>query len=308
MKKIISLLIFLSIVFTGIIPVISLETNTEEEMVDKGTIFINGIEIEETFLIIEDFAKEKTADNRTVQTDRLIEVAYLPFQEIFEALGATVDLDSDTNNILINYLGELYICEFVVPNSYFPENKYITIRNENVSNGALGTYIQLNPMGAIGIYKMINDTIYLVQDAGQRLFETIGCSLEIDLEQKVLKIYSSSGVSITLNETPINFDVAPKIENDRVLVPMRAIFEALGAKVAWEEETKTAVAQKDGMELRIQIDSNIMYKNEQPITLDVPSRLIGDRTLVPIRVVAENFGANVEWDEENEIVMICTEA
>lgn len=307
MKKIISMLILFSIIFTVSIPVISFETNAEEKVADKGTIFVNGVEIEDQFLIVEGLAKERTEDNRLVQTDRSIEVAYIPFQEIFEKLGATVDCEEDTNNILINYLGDIYICEVVVPDSYSPDDKYITIRNENINNGALGNYIQLNPMGAIGNCKIINDTIYLAQDAGQRLFETLGCSFDIDVEQRILKIYSPSGVGVTLNGTPINFDVTPRIENDCVLVPMRAIFEALGAQVDWEEETKTAVAQKDGLELRIQIDSDTMYKNGEPIRLDTPSRLIDDSTLVPIRAVSESFGAKVEWNEENKIVMISTE-
>lgn len=71
-----------------------------------------------------------------------------------------------------------------------------------------------------------------------------------------------------------------------------------------EEETETVVAQKDGQELRIQIDSDTMYKNGEAVKLDAPARLEGDRTLVPIRAVSEAFGADVAWDEEKEVVEI----
>lgn len=76
---------------------------------------------------------------------------------------------------------------------------------------------------------------------------------------KPYRFPEDEGILVALNREKLTFDVAPKMENDRVLVPMRAIFEALGAKVDWEEETETTVAQKDGQELQIQINSDTMY-------------------------------------------------
>ena len=119
------------------------------------------------------------------------------------------------------------------------------------------------------------------------------------------QIFASTDViTVFVDGEQINFDVDPVTENDRTLVPMRAIFEALGATVTWDETTQTAIAVKDVNTIKITIDSNIMYKNEESIILDVPARMIEDRTLVPIRAVSESLDAAVDWIEETQQVII----
>lgn len=306
-KKTISLLICLSVVFIGMIFIVSVGTDVEGEMVDEGVIFINGVKIECMFPIREDFVWERTADNRMVQTDKVIEIMDFPFQTILEELGSTVTLEESTGNIYFDYAGIDYVCKLQeLERSGFSTLYFIRIcefENEDSINNA--DYIQLNPMSADGSYCTIDNITYLTQDTGQRLFEALGCTVEIDLEQRILKIYSSSGVSITLNGTPINFDVAPIIENGRTLVPLRAIFEALGAIVEWNDDTQTVTAQKDDITVSLQIGSNELIKNgHERITLDVSAQLIGGRTLVPTRAIAGSFGAVVEWDEDTKTVTI----
>ena len=114
-------------------------------------------------------------------------------------------------------------------------------------------------------------------------------------------------ITTYLNNEQLNFDILPITENDRTLVPMRAIFEALGAEVEWENETQTATATKEGITVSVTIDSNRMLKNGEEIELDVPARLVGDsRTLVPLRAISEAFGCRVEWDEALQRVDIYT--
>jgi len=114
----------------------------------------------------------------------------------------------------------------------------------------------------------------------------------------------SADIDVKINGASIEFDQPPIIEEGRTLVPMRAIFEALGAEVVWDGDTQTAIGTKDDIEIRITIDNNIMYKNGTEIVLDTPSRLVGDRTLVPVRAIAESFGAVVDWDEDSRTVQI----
>ena len=114
-------------------------------------------------------------------------------------------------------------------------------------------------------------------------------------------------INIYLNNKRLNFDIEPITEGDRTLVPMRAIFEALGAEVEWENETQTATATKNGITVSVTIDSNKMQKNGEEIELDVPARLVEDsRTLVPLRAISEAFGCQVEWDEALQRVDIYT--
>ncbi|MBR5586889.1 MAG: leucine-rich repeat protein [Clostridia bacterium] len=118
----------------------------------------------------------------------------------------------------------------------------------------------------------------------------------------------SDEVIITLDGKPIvgNIDQPPIIENGRTLVPLRVIFEALGAEVTWEDETQTVGATKGDTVISLQIGSAEMKINDTVKTLDVPAKLVNSRTLVPVRAVAEAFGCKVGWDGVTNTVIIET--
>lgn len=111
-------------------------------------------------------------------------------------------------------------------------------------------------------------------------------------------------IHVQVDGTEIAADVPPVMESDRVLVPMRSIFEALGASVTWEESTGTAVARKGQIEVELSIDQKVMKKNGNSIELDVPARMINDRTMVPVRAVSEALEAAVTWVDESATVQI----
>ncbi len=113
-------------------------------------------------------------------------------------------------------------------------------------------------------------------------------------------------IRVMVDGAELAFDVDPVIENDRTLVPMRLIFEALGAKVDWDEATRTALAVKGDVKISITIDSAELMKNSKAVALDAPARLIGGRTLVPVRAVSEGMGAKVDWNEASRMVQIVT--
>ena len=101
-----------------------------------------------------------------------------------------------------------------------------------------------------------------------------------------------------------NYFFKPVIENDRTLVPMRAIFEALGAEVSWYPEDRTIVAVRGDTTVYMQMDDWYMSVNDEWIALDAPPRIVNDRTLIPLRAVAEAFGAQVGWDEATQTVTV----
>lgn len=112
-------------------------------------------------------------------------------------------------------------------------------------------------------------------------------------------------IRVTLNGEEIAFtDCEPVMREDRVLVPLRAIFTALGAQVEWDDATQTVTSIKDGMTVKMTIGDSIMYKNGTAEEIDVPAQLIGERTLVPVRAVAQSFGALVDWDDYTQTVII----
>ncbi len=111
-------------------------------------------------------------------------------------------------------------------------------------------------------------------------------------------------VSVFVNGTRVNFDVAPTIIDGRTLVPLRAIFESLGATVEWDDFTKTVTGTKDGTTIKMTVGQNTFTVNDEVKTLDVPSQIIDGRTLVPVRAISESFGVDVEWHAEIKTVCV----
>lgn len=112
---------------------------------------------------------------------------------------------------------------------------------------------------------------------------------------------------VFVNGEKLNVDVYPKIESDRTLVPLRGVFEALGANVSWDDSIKTVTATKGDITINLQIGSNILYKNGEPIEIDVPAKIENSRTLVPLRAVSEALECMVSWDGVDRVVNIATE-
>ncbi|MBR5527945.1 MAG: peptidylprolyl isomerase [Clostridia bacterium] len=119
-------------------------------------------------------------------------------------------------------------------------------------------------------------------------------------------VFASDGITVYVDGMPVDFDVQPQIISDRTMVPMRAIFEAIGAEVTWDSETSTALSKRGDDDVRITIGENKIVKNGEDIAIDVPACIVDSRTLVPVRAVAESFGCDVFWDGENRIVRVVT--
>ncbi|KUG05283.1 hypothetical protein ASZ90_017356 [hydrocarbon metagenome] len=110
--------------------------------------------------------------------------------------------------------------------------------------------------------------------------------------------------TVNLNGQQLSFDVPPTIENGRTLVPLRAIFEAMGATVTWDQNTRTATAVKDGTTVVLKIGSTTPTINGQVKQLDVPAKIVNGRTLAPLRFIGEAFGGTVEWNQASQLISI----
>jgi len=114
-------------------------------------------------------------------------------------------------------------------------------------------------------------------------------------------------IKVLLDGDELEFDVPPQLISGRTMVPMRVIFEALGADVDWDPATRKITAIKEDLVITLTIGSNVLTRNGEDIQLDVPARLTGGRTLVPIRAVSESFGAEVDWVPATRTVVITTD-
>lgn len=115
-------------------------------------------------------------------------------------------------------------------------------------------------------------------------------------------------ISVEIDGKQIEFDVQPVIEDGHTLVPFRKVLESLGAKVIWNDESKTAYAQKDGTVVSIKQNERYIYKDGGEIALETPARKIGGRMLIPVRAVSEAFGYDVTWDGATQTVIITSAA
>ena len=116
----------------------------------------------------------------------------------------------------------------------------------------------------------------------------------------------SNDITVTYDGENISFDVQPEIVDDRVMVPMRTIFETFGAKVKWDSDTQTITAKKKSKTIQMTIGSNDMTKNDETYSSDVAPIIEDGRTLVPIRAISDMLGLDVEWNEKNNTVTITT--
>ncbi len=96
----------------------------------------------------------------------------------------------------------------------------------------------------------------------------------------------------------------PLIRNERTLVPIRAVIEAFGGTVGWDGATNSAILEMNGDTVRLVLDSTTAYLNDEPCTLDVAPVAINERTMLPIRFVAESFGLGVAWDGATSTVSV----
>ena len=100
----------------------------------------------------------------------------------------------------------------------------------------------------------------------------------------------------------------PVIVNDRTLVPIRAIIEAVGGTVDWEQNTQTTTLSYNSDAIRLTIDSTTAYLNDEASELDAAPAIINDRTMLPIRFIAESFKFTVGWDEATQTVTVTVPA
>ncbi len=114
----------------------------------------------------------------------------------------------------------------------------------------------------------------------------------------------ADGISVYVNGSKLDFDVEPRIISDRTFVPMRRIFEALGATVSWDSATQTVTGRKDSTVVNVSINSNTLFKNGVPKLLDAAPTIIDSRTLVPVRAIAESFECDVDWIQNTKTVDI----
>jgi hypothetical protein len=96
----------------------------------------------------------------------------------------------------------------------------------------------------------------------------------------------------------------PVLSSGRTMLPIRAVIEALGGVIEWDNDTFTTTIKIDNKVIKIKVGDKVAYVNGAAKTLDVPAQLINQRTMLPLRFVMENLGGTVTWDDNTQIIVI----
>lgn len=148
------------------------------------------------------------------------------------------------------------------------------------------------------ILKQRSDSLEDISDLRERLFGS-------GIEAKALVI-SFDSIKVIIDGELQQFEQPPFVVNGTTLVPMRAIFERLGANVEWNQAQRSVKATKGNTTIQLAIGSNMASKNGENVKLDVAAQTKNNHTMVPLRFISEALGANVMWDGKTSTVTITT--
>lgn len=114
-------------------------------------------------------------------------------------------------------------------------------------------------------------------------------------------------VTVTVdNEAVVFEDQQPVIVEGHTLVPVRAVFEKAGATVTWDQPTQTATISNDEYIVTIKYGDKVMYRNGEAIELEQPADVINNRTMIPVRAIAEAMNYAVTWDGHHSLILVST--
>ena len=126
-------------------------------------------------------------------------------------------------------------------------------------------------------------------------------------------VFAADEVFVKIDGKDLQTDVPAQIIDDRTMVPMRAIFETLGANVQWAADLQAILATKGAKIIVMKIGvkalaSTVIGGESRTTELDVAPQIVDDRTLVPVRAISEALDCTVDWDGEARTVIITTTA
>ena len=123
-------------------------------------------------------------------------------------------------------------------------------------------------------------------------------------DEKTLMLTLGENRIVSDSDSGTEIDVAPCIIDEKVMLPFRAVFEALGAVISWDAETRTVFAVKNDVVFVLQIGQSVIYVNSDKVELDAPTVIVNDRTLISSDAVSKACGSNVEYNEAEGTITI----
>lgn len=109
---------------------------------------------------------------------------------------------------------------------------------------------------------------------------------------------------LQLEGNPVNFEVEPRILQGQMYVPLYILYQEMGLKISFDQEKMTVTGEKQGLEIKTKIGSNIAHINGNPKSMGGTSVIISNRTMVPLNFVADTFGYQVIRSQDLKVFYI----
>lgn len=116
--------------------------------------------------------------------------------------------------------------------------------------------------------------------------------------------HPGSAIAVVVNGSTVNFDVPPQMYSGFVFVPLRGVFEKMGAKVAYDKSSGVISADGQGRHVELRVGNKMARVDDETLFMLQPALSLHGRTLVPLRFLSEVLGASVEWDGGQRVVRI----
>lgn len=154
-------------------------------------------------------------------------------------------------------------------------------------------------------YKFVNNLSYLKNIVSNASNIEVTSETTTQVTEKLTN--NTNDILVFVDGKQVVFDQKPIIQNSRTLVPFRKIFEALDADVSWNNDTQQVKAKRNGTEISFVIGEKVLFINgKDTINMEVKPQIIKGRSMVPLRVISEALGVEVNWDNDERIITINT--
>lgn len=150
----------------------------------------------------------------------------------------------------------------------------------------------------------VTDAVYVQKEA------ILANVQNLDSYKKLGKLYDKlgkKGINLFVNGEEVAANTAPVVENGRTLVPFRSISESLQAEVVWNSKERSVTVTKDGVTVKLVINSKTALVGGKKHTLDTPAKIINGSTVVPVRFISESLDSTVKWEPESQSVVVYEE-
>jgi hypothetical protein len=141
---------------------------------------------------------------------------------------------------------------------------------------------------------MIHDTLRAMKGFSDKEIDDY---IWVVINNQPVTFYKNDGMGFPLIDT-----------NNRTLVPVRKVLEAIGCSVDWEQGTRTVISQKGNLTVNIPVGVNEIVVNGVSVETDAAAVVVDGRTYLPLRAVLEAYGYAVEWDAFSRTVYATDEA